>query len=156
MSDRDAADPSLPAPLSGSTPDPAATELLIGEPAQLPSWQRWLLMVLAWISLIVGFIGFVIPGVPGTVFILLSAWAAMHGSPRLHDWLLAHRVFGPVIRDWRANGAVSRKAKHLASLSLAICAASLFLVPMGALARAIALTCIAAVLVWLWRRPEPA
>ena len=128
---------------------------LIGEPRRLPRWQRALLLVLAWLCLIVGFIGFVIPGVPGTVFILLSAWAAMHGSPRLHDWLLAHRVFGPVIRDWRATGAVSRKAKWLASWSMLVCAATLFLVPIGTLPRVIGIGCMVAVTLWLWRRPEP-
>lgn len=121
-----------------------------------PRWLRVLFLLLAWACLIMGFIGFAVPGIPGMVFILISAWAAMHGSPRLHDWLLAHRVFGPVIRDWRASGAVSRKTKRLASVSMVICAASLFLVPLGALPRVIGIFCMAAVTVWLWRRPEPA
>ena len=124
-------------------------------PTALPRWQRVLLMVLAWACLVMGFIGFAVPGIPGAVFILISAWAAMHGSPRLHDWLLAHRVFGPVIRDWRASGAVSRKTKWLASGSMVICAATLFLVPLGTLLRTIGIVCMAAVTVWLWRRPEP-
>jgi len=125
-------------------------------PAVLPRWQRALFLVLAWFCLVLGFIGFAVPGIPGMVFIILSAWAAMHGSPRLHDWLLAHRVFGPVIRDWRASGAVSRKTKRLASVSMFICAGSLFLVPLGALLRVIGIVCMAAVTVWLWQRPEPA
>lgn len=133
----------------------ALSQALIGAPRQLPRWQRALFLVLAWLCLIVGFIGFVVPGMPGTVFILISAWAAMHGSPRLHDWLLAHRVFGPVIKDWRASGAVSRKTKWMASWSVAICAATLFLVPIGAIGRSIAIGCMALVLLWLWRRPEP-
>ena len=126
-----------------------------GTPRRLPRWQRLLLLVLAWRCLVLGFIGFVVPGMPGTVFILISAWAAMHGSPRLHDWLLAHRVFGPVIRDWRANGTVSRKTKRMASWGMAVCALTLLLVPMGWIARGLALVSMALVALWLWRRPEP-
>lgn len=126
-----------------------------GTPRQLPRWQRLLLLVLAWLCLALGFIGFVVPGMPGTVFILISAWAAMHGSPRLHDWLLAHRVFGPVIRDWRANGTVARKTKRMASWGMAVCALTLLLVPMGWIARGLALVSMALVALWLWRRPEP-
>jgi len=122
----------------------------------LPRWQRLLYLILAWLCLIMGFIGFAVPGIPGAMFILISAWAAMHGSPRLHNWLLAHRVFGPVIRDWRASGAVSRKTKWLASWSMLVCAATLFLVPLSALPRVIGIGCMAAVTLWLWRRPEPA
>lgn len=131
-------------------------EMPPAEPVSLlPRWQRALLLVLAWVCLVIGFIGLVVPGIPGAVFIIVSAWAAMHGSPRLHTWLLAHRLFGPVIRDWRATGAVSRRAKWLASWSMALCAGSLFLVPLGTLPRAIGIGCMAAVTLWLWRRPEP-
>lgn len=134
---------------------PADTTVCDAAAAPLPRWQRALLMVLAWVCLVIGFVGFAVPGIPGTVFILLSAWAAMHGSPRLHDWLLAHRVFGPVIRDWRASGTVSRKTKWLASWSMAVCVGTLFLVPLPPLPRAIGIVCMAGVTLWLWRRPEP-
>jgi len=123
--------------------------------APRPAWQRLLFLLMAWLFVAIGFIGLVVPGVPGSAFIVLAAWAAMHGSPRLHHWLLAHRVFGPIIRDWRASGAVSRQTKWLASWSMVVCAASLFLVPLGVLPRALGIACMAAVTLWLWRRPEP-
>ena len=52
------------------------------------------------------------PGLPTVPFVLLAAFAAARGSQRLHGWLLAHRQFGPMIRDWQAHGAVSRRAKR--------------------------------------------
>lgn len=121
-----------------------------------PRWQRLLFLLLAWTSLALGLIGIVVPGLPTTVFVLIAAWAAMHGSPKLHDRLLAHPRFGPVIRDWRASGAVSRKAKWMASLSMAVCAAVIWLVPTTTLAATGASGIMALVLLWLWQRPEPA
>lgn len=128
-----------------------------GQPAtpRRPGWQRLLLLALAWLCLVLAIIGAILPGMPTTVFVLISAWAAYHSSPRLHDWLLAHRLFGPMIRNWRAEGAVSRRAKWLASLTMALCTALLFL---GHSPRPLAYgasTVMAVVAIWLWLRPEP-
>lgn len=122
----------------------------------LPRWQRLLFLLVAWISLGLGLIGVVVPGMPTTVFVLIAAWAAMRGSPRLHDWLLAHPLFGPMIHDWRATGTVSRKVKWIASLSMAACAALLWLSPTPPPVATGASAIMAVVLLWLWLRPEPA
>ncbi|MFD1809340.1 YbaN family protein [Gemmobacter lanyuensis] len=39
---------------------------------------------------------------------ILAAACFARSSPRLHDWLWHHRVFGPAIRDWRRHGAIPR------------------------------------------------
>ena len=72
--------------------------------------RRLAWLVLAYVTLALGVIGIFVPGLPTTPFVLLSAYAAARGSRRLHAWLLAHRQFGPMIRDWQATGAVSRRA----------------------------------------------
>ena len=84
---------------------------------------RWAWWLLAYVALVLGVIGIVVPGLPTVPFVLLSAFAAARGSRKLHDWLLAHRRFGPMIRDWQAHGAVSRRAKRLAVGMMAVCAA---------------------------------
>src|SRR3546814_15381867 len=68
-----------------------------------------------------------VPGLPTVPFVLLSAYAAARGSRRLHAWLRRHRQFGPMIRDWQSQGAVSRRAQWLATVMMAACAAILFL-----------------------------
>ena len=84
--------------------------------------------LLAYVSLGLGFVGIFVPGLPTVPFVLLSAFAAARGSERLHARLLAHRQFGPMIRDWQRQGAVSRRAKRLA-----IAAAAGFRIPAGPL-----------------------
>lgn len=121
---------------------------------------RWAWWLLAYASLGLGIIGIFVPGLPTTVFVLVSAWAAAHGSQRLHRWLHAHPRFGPVIRDWQAHGAVSRRAKWLASLTMAACAAVLLaIMPLFPAHRwwmtLLPIACMAAVAAWLWLRPEP-
>ncbi|NLA68810.1 MAG: DUF454 domain-containing protein, partial [Gammaproteobacteria bacterium] len=107
-----------------------------------------------------GRLGVGLPGLPTVPFILLSAWAAAQGSERLHRWLLAHRDFGPMIRDWHEHGAVTRRSKWLATGAM-LASAALLLVLAWATgysrwwAVALPIACMAIVGTWLWLRPEP-
>jgi len=65
-------------------------------------------------------LGAVLPIMPTTVFVLLAAWAFARSSPRLHQAMLAHRRFGPVLRDWELYGAVPRAGKIAAITGMAV------------------------------------
>ena len=121
---------------------------------------RWAWWLLAYASLGLGIVGVFVPGLPTTVFILVAAYAAARGSERLHRRLLAHPHFGPMIRDWQAHGAVSRRAKKTATWMMAACAGVLFAVMWMFPAHrwwmtALPVACMTVVALWLWRRPEP-
>ena len=120
-----------------------------------PSRFRWAWWLLAWAALALGMVGIVLPGLPTVPFVLLSAYAAARGSARLHAWLLAHPRFGPVIRDWQAEGAVSRRAKWLATGMMALAAVVMFLTAPRWWMAAIGTGIMAIVDAWLWTRPEP-
>jgi uncharacterized membrane protein YbaN (DUF454 family) len=116
---------------------------------------RWAWWLLAYLSLGLGIIGIVVPGLPTVPFVLLSAFAAARGSRRLHRQLLAHAQFGPMIRDWQAHGAVSHRAKVLAITMMTSCAAVLFLTAPSPCMAATGTAIMAIVGAWLWLRPEP-
>ncbi|MEN5394154.1 YbaN family protein [Stenotrophomonas sp. TWI377] len=116
---------------------------------------RWAWWLLAYVSLGTGVVGIFVPGLPTTVFILISAWAASRGSERLHNRLLAHPQFGPAIRNWQAHGAVSRRGKWMATLTMAVCAGiMLWCVPI-AWVKWLSIGSMACVALWLWTRPLP-
>lgn len=117
--------------------------------------MRWFWWVLAYTSLGLGLVGIVVPGLPTVPFVLLSAFAAARGSSRLHGWLLAHRQFGPIIRDWQDSGAVSRRAKWLASIMMSASAILMLLLMPDRWMAAPGIVVMAIVAAWLWRRPEP-
>ena len=117
--------------------------------------MRWAWWLLAWTSLALGVVGIVVPGLPTVPFVLLSAYAAARGSARLHAWLLAHPRFGPMIGDWQAHGAVSRRAKRLATGMMALAAVLMFLTAPETWMAATGTAIMAVVATWLWRRPEP-
>ncbi|MGO4221150.1 YbaN family protein [Lysobacter sp. TAF61] len=124
-------------------------------PSTPPSRWRWAWWLLAYASLGLGVIGIVVPGLPTVPFVLLSAFAAARGSQRLHDKLLAHPQFGPMIRDWQAHGAVSRRAKWLAVTMMSACAVIMFLTAPRWWMAATGAAIMTVVALWLWARPEP-
>lgn len=116
--------------------------------------MRLLWRSLALISVLLGAIGAVLPGLPTVPFLLLAAWAAGKGWPALEERLLNHPRYGPTLRRWRERGAISRKAKWAATLMMT--ASGVLIVSTGAPihAKVGVPLLMAAVAVWMWRRPE--
>lgn len=122
--------------------------------AQRSRLARLLYVLLAYISLGVGMVGLVVPGLPTTEFILLAAWAAAHGSPRLSAWLENHRVFGPMLANWRNGKTIGRSAKIAASLSMLLGLLLMLLtLPHGYWLYALVLG-MALGNLWIWSRPD--
>jgi len=73
-----------------------------------------------------GALGVVLPVVPTTPFLLISLWAFARSSQRLEAWLLAHRLFGPRLVEWKKHRVIPWSVKltawgsMIASLTLMI------------------------------------
>lgn len=81
---------------------------------------RWLLWLAGTVSLVLGLIGVVLPGLPTTPFVLLAAACYAKASPRLHAWLVHHRFLGPMVRDWETHRSLTRRTKTLAITSMLV------------------------------------
>lgn len=81
---------------------------------------RGLLWTAGSVSLLLGLIGVVLPGLPTTPFVLLAAACYAKASPRLHAWLLNHRLTGPLLRDWEAHRSLTRRTKLISVGSMLV------------------------------------
>lgn len=59
-------------------------------------------------------LGVVLPVLPTTPFLLVAAACFARASPRFYGALLRSPTFGPLIRDWREQRAIPRRAKATA------------------------------------------
>lgn len=82
--------------------------------------MRWLWCCLGWLMVLLGFIGALLPVMPTTIFLILAVGCFARSSPRLERWLLDHRRYGPPLRLWREQGAVSGKGKAFAAGGMAL------------------------------------
>lgn len=92
-------------------------------PERLPArarLKRAVLVMAGVLSLLLGLLGAVLPGLPTTPFVLLAAACFAQASPRLHRWLVQHRWLGPMVRDWEAHHSMPLRIKWLASGMMAL------------------------------------
>jgi uncharacterized membrane protein YbaN (DUF454 family) len=60
--------------------------------------KRALFIALGCVCVVLGAVGAVVPGLPGTIFLLGAAWLFAHSSPKLRERLLASRLGAPLRR----------------------------------------------------------
>ncbi|MFR9503968.1 MAG: YbaN family protein [Rikenellaceae bacterium] len=80
--------------------------------------MKLLFIALGSLSLALGILGIVLPLLPTTPFLLLSAALYMHSSPRLYEWLLNNRVLGGYIRNYQENKIIPRRVKIMSLITL--------------------------------------
>lgn len=101
-----------------------------------------------------GFVGLFLPLLPTAPFMLLAAFFFARSSERLHGWLLNHPTFGPSIQDWQERGAISLRAKRLASLSILASFGLSFLLGVPPMIIAVQTVTLLGVTVFIWSRPN--
>ena len=82
--------------------------------------MRGLLWVVGSVSLALGFLGVLLPGLPTSSFILLAATCYARALPRLRAWLLNHRWLGTALRDWERDHSLTRRTKTEAVVSMTL------------------------------------
>lgn len=81
--------------------------------------MRLLYLCLGWLFVALGVVGAFLPVLPTTPFLLLAVACFARSSPRLEAWLMEHPKFGPPLKNWRREGAISRRAKIAAVMLMA-------------------------------------
>ncbi|GGM37260.1 membrane protein [Paraliobacillus quinghaiensis] len=83
------------------------------------------------IALVLGVLGIILPLLPTTPFLLITAFCYGKSSERLYQWLLNNRVFGNYIKQYQNGQGIPLKMKIIAisMLWITITLSTLFLVP---------------------------
>jgi uncharacterized protein len=115
---------------------------------------RWLWASAGSVALALGVIGMFLPLLPTVPFFLAAGFFFGKSSPRLHRWLLQHPVFGPPIHNWNQRGAISLRAKLLASLSIAATFGLSLALGFSNLVIAIQTLALIGVSIFIWTRPD--
>jgi len=73
---------------------------------ELNQTHKRLLTAAGFVSLFLGVLGIVIPVLPTTPFLLLSAGIFLRSSEKWYAWLMEHKVLGPYIRNFQEKKAI--------------------------------------------------
>jgi uncharacterized membrane protein YbaN (DUF454 family) len=80
--------------------------------------KKTLYKPLGFLFLGLALLGILLPILPGTPFLLLSAWFFARSSEKWHQRLLKSELFGPLINNWEQNRCISGRTKAVAMVSM--------------------------------------
>tara|TARA_B100000945_G_scaffold45851_1_gene31605 strand:+ start:14341 stop:14790 length:450 start_codon:yes stop_codon:yes gene_type:complete len=78
--------------------------------------NRSLLSRIVWfsfgfLSMVIGIIGIVIPGLPTTPLMILAAACFAKSSQKFYDWIINNRLFGEHVKNYREGKGIPKKSK---------------------------------------------
>lgn len=100
--------------------------------------KRYIYIALGLLTVGLGALGVVVPGLPTTPFLLLASWFFYRSSPRLQQWLLASWL-GRYIRDYKRRGGMTatQKAGAIGIMAAMVLLSTFVFIPAGSVARII-------------------
>ena len=124
-----------------------------GRPAMSPLRAVWFAVGLG--AVLLAALGVVLPLLPTTPFLLVAVYAFARSSDRWHAWLRNHRVFGPIIDDWRRHGAIHRRTKIVGVASMAGVFGVSLAIGVGPVVLAVQAVVLTASAAFVLSRPSP-
>lgn len=116
--------------------------------------KQLLWKILGLCSLGLAYVGVVTPGLPYSPFVVFAAYCFAKSSPRMHAWIMNHKIFGKFLNNWNEKRVFPLKLKFfmLASMSVSL----ILMYTGGVSAKGIIYTAVfmALVAVWAWRYPS--
>lgn len=118
---------------------------------------RYLYLTAGSLCVLLGLIGVVLPLLPTTPFLLVAAFCFSRSSERLHRYLLEHRLFGHLIKDWETYGVIPFKVKCLStSMMLVMVSYPLLFKAFHWGLKAMVVVTVVGAMVYIWSRPSSA
>ena len=106
-------------------------------------------------ALALGVAGVFLPLLPTTPLVLLAAACFARSYRPFHEWLVAHRLFGPLLREWHEHRSIPYRTKLFAigMMAVTLGASIVFFVEPPWLKAALAVFGVA-LGAWLYRLPS--
>jgi len=115
--------------------------------------KRYLYMALGLFCVGMAYIGFIVPGIPFSVFLVIAAWAFAKSDERLHTWLYNHPWFGEFLTNWTEKQIFPTRGKWAMVVVMSSSLAFLWFTTENIKAVMWSGGFMALVAVWAWRFP---
>ena len=115
--------------------------------------KKYMYQAIGFFCVGMAYIGFVTPGIPFSIFLVIAAWAFAKSSPKMEKWLYNHPWIGKFLTNWTGKRVFPTKGKYA---MIAVMASSLLFFWFTTYnIAAVAWTggSMALVAIWAWRYP---
>lgn len=120
-----------------------------------PNAKRTMWLCIGCLSLGLGTFGAVLPVLPTTPFVILATLAFGRSSPQLQALLENSPVFGPIISDWQAHGAIAVRFKLLSIVMMAAVFGTSLALSAPLIVMVVQLICMTGAALFILSRPNP-
>lgn len=79
----------------------------------ITKFKKIVFVTLGLICLGLGIIGYIMPGLPGTIWLILAATLFVRSSDRLYNFVVSHRLFGSQVKQFLETGEIPLRVKIL-------------------------------------------
>lgn len=100
--------------------DSGAADKEAGPRPELGGFRRTIYAGLGLIFAGLAIVGTFVPGLPTTINVLIAGYFFARSSPRFDAWLVRHRVFGPIITDYRSGRGFTARMKTIGSVAMSV------------------------------------
>lgn len=84
----------------------------------LNRFKRLVFVTFGLIFLGLGIVGYVLPGMPGTIWLIIAAALFVRSSDRLYKFVVNNRLFGRQVADFLDTGAIPFRVKIISVFSM--------------------------------------
>ncbi len=116
---------------------------------------RAVLLLCGGLALISGVAGIFLPLLPATPFLIIAAACFARAYRPFHEWMLAHGLFGPMLREWHHHRSIPYRTKVVAIVTMLVSFGTSILLVIKPLWLKVLLAVIALGLAtWMYRIPS--
>jgi len=116
--------------------------------------KKTIWMGTGFISLGMAYVGFVLPGIPFSIFLVFAAYCFAKSNKRMHDWIYNHKHFGPFLTNWTEKRVFPFRYKIAMVLVMSSSLAFLWFSTQNLAAVLWSGSFMALVAGWAWRFPS--
>ena len=110
--------------------------------------RKYLLYFAGLLFLGLGIAGYILPGLTGTIFLIISASCFARSNDRMYRWVTEHRIFGKLVKNYLETGSMPVRAKVISILCIWVFTGVSLWVPEYGLLFKIPITSLAIIGTW--------
>ncbi len=82
--------------------------------------KKYFFMCMGFLFLGIGILGYILPGLPGTIFLIIATSFFMKSNEKMYNWVINNPRFGKFVKKYLETNEIPKKIKIIAICSIIV------------------------------------
>ena len=82
--------------------------------------KKYFFMSMGFLFLGIGILGYILPGLPGTILLIIATSFFMKSNEKMYNWVISNPKFGKFVKKYLETNEIPRKIKIIAICSIIV------------------------------------